>query len=298
MKLIGFILTYSLIWLLHLFPERLLYLFSDLLYLLGYHVAGYRKKVVFENLENVFPGRSPDEIRKTARKFYHHLSDLILEAAVSQFYTEKQALKRIKFKNPELLEDLHRKGKQVMAVTAHYGNWEYIPILSLYTDLKTVAIYKPLSNRHFDKLITKNRTRFGLEVSPMEKIGRKLIGYYRDKVPSLTFFLSDQSPVFEQIQYWTKFLGQDTPVYLGVEKLARKFDGAVVFMKIKKVSRGRYETEVDLVCEEPGDLKPYEITERHVKILEELIRESPEYWLWSHRRWKHSYERYLQEKGT
>jgi KDO2-lipid IV(A) lauroyltransferase len=161
-------------------------------------------------------------------------------------------------------------------------------------DHKMVAIYKPLTNRYFDRMVIRNRTRFGAEVIPMEKIARKLIEYHQNKTLTLTIFLSDQSPVFEQIQYWTKFMGQDTPLYLGTEKLARKFDAAVVFLKNRKVRRGRYETEVELVCENPGELEPYEITNRHVKILEEMIRESPEFWLWSHRRWKHSYEDFLK----
>ena len=298
MKRVGFILTYSLIWLLHLLPERILFFFSDLLYLLAYHVVGYRKKVVYSNLRNSFPEKGPEEIRRIAKGFYHHLSDLILESAVSHFYNEKKALSRMSYRNLEILEDLHRKGKMVMAVMAHYGNWEYLSTLPLRTGYPVLAIYKPLHNRHFDHMVIENRTRFGVQVTPMEKVARRLIGHHRDHDPVITYFLSDQSPVFDQIQYWTRFLNQDTPLYLGTEKLARKFNAAVVFLKVKKIRRGRYETDVELICEEPGGMAQFEITNRHVRILEELIRESPEFWLWSHRRWKHSYERYLKEKGA
>jgi len=297
MKFLGYILTYSFVWLLHLLPEPILYFISNLLYLLMYHVAGYRKKVVFDNLEKAFPEYDRTEIKRCAKKFYHHLSDVILESAVFHFYTESKALNRLSFKNPELLDDLYKKGKQVMAVVGHYGNWEYIAALGLHIEYPSLAIYKPLRNRYFDRMVQKNRRAFGVIPVPMAKIGRKLIEYHRSGTPVLTLFLADQRPQYHQIQYWTKFLGRDTPLFLGTEKLARKLDAAVIFLKYRKLRRGRYEVEAELICESPEELKPYEITERHVRILEGMIREEPAYWLWSHHRWKHSYEKFKQEHG-
>lgn len=287
MKFIGYIFSYSFVWLLHLLPERILYLLSDLLYLLMYHVVGYRKKVVYDNLENAFPEYDKPEIRRIAKKFFHHLSDLILESAVFHFYSKSKALKRITYKNPELLNELYSKGKQVMAVLGHYGNWEYLSSLGLVIDYPVVAIYKPLRNRHFNRMVQKNRKAYGVIPVPMEKIARTLIGYHKSSTPVLTLFLGDQRPLYHQIQYWIKFMGRDTPMFLGTEKLARKLDAAVVFLKIRKLKRGRYEVETELICEGPEGLKPFEITNRHVHILEDLIREEPAYWLWSHRRWKH-----------
>ncbi|MCK5066243.1 MAG: lysophospholipid acyltransferase family protein [Bacteroidales bacterium] len=298
MKFLGYILTYSLVWMLHLLPERILYLISDLLYLLAYYVVGYRKKVVYNNLEKAFPDYNQPEIRRTAKRFYHHLCDIMLESAVFHFYSEKKALKKITYKNPELLNEIHRSGKHVMAVVGHYGNWEYLSTLCLVTDHPFIGIYKPLKNKYFDQMVVRNRTRFGANVTPMEKIARLLIDYNNRKEPVLTVFLGDQRPMFHQIQYWTKFMGRDTPMYLGTEKLARKLDAAVVFLKFRKPKRGRYEVEAELICDEPGRLKPYEITERHVCILEEMIREEPAYWLWSHRRWKHSYEKFQELKAS
>lgn len=297
MKFLGYILTYSFVWLLHLLPEPILYLISDLLYLLMYHVAGYRKKVVYDNLRKAFPEYDRSEIRRIAKQFYHHLSDVILESAVFHFYSESGARSRLRFKNPELLGDLYKKGKQVMAVMGHYGNWEYITALGLHMDYPFLAIYKPLHNRYFDRMVQKNRKAFGMIPVPMAKIGRTLIEYHRNNTAALTLFLADQRPQYHQIQYWTKFLGRDTPLFLGTEKLARKLDAAVVFLKFRKLKRGRYELEAELICESPEGLHPYEITERHVRILENMIREEPAYWLWSHQRWKHSYERYKQEHG-
>lgn len=297
MKFLGYIFTYSFVWLLHLLPEAILYLLSDLLYLLMYHVAGYRKKVVFDNLGKAFPEKKKSEIKHIARKFYHHLCDLMLESAVSHFYTESKALKRMAYKNPELLNDLYGKGKQVMAVLGHYGNWEYMSTLALAIDSPVVAIYKPLHNKYIDRMMQKNRNTFGVITVPMDKIARRLIEYHKNKTPVLTLNLGDQRPLYHQIQYWTKFLGRDTPMFLGTEKLARKLDASVVFLKIRKLKRGRYEMEAELICESPKGLEPFEITNRHVKILEDLIREEPAYWLWSHKRWKHSYENYKREHG-
>ena len=297
MKFLAYIFSYAFIWLLHLLPEPILYLLSDFVYLLMYHVVGYRKKVVFSNLENAFPDYTQSEIRSTAKKFYRHLSDVILEQAVFHFYSEKKALQKIQYKNPELLEPLYEKGKQVMAVLGHYGNWEYMSSLGLAIVYPVVAIYKPLRNKYFDRMVQKNRNAFGVITIPMEKIARELIRYEKEHKPVLTLFLGDQRPIYEQIQYWTLFMGRDTPVFLGTEKLARKLDAAVVFLKIRKIKRGRYEVEIELICESPAGLPPYEITNRHVQILENLIREEPSLWLWSHRRWKHSYEKYKQEHG-
>jgi KDO2-lipid IV(A) lauroyltransferase len=297
MKFLAYILSYGFLWLLHLLPESVLYLLSDVLYFFMYHVVAYRKKVVYDNIQKAFPEYDPSQVKKISKKFYRHLSDLFLESAVFPFYSEAKALKRITYKNPELLNELYGKGKQVMAVLGHYGNWEYLSTLGLAIDYPVVAIYKPLRNSYFDNLVQKSRKAHGVIPVPMEKIARKLFEYKKSDTPVLTLFLGDQRPLYHQIQYWTKFMGQDTPMFLGTEKLARKLDAAVVFLKIRKVKRGRYEMETELICEGPEGMKTFEITERHVNILEDLIREEPAYWLWSHKRWKHSYEKYMKEHG-
>lgn len=297
MKFIAYIFTYGFVWLLHLLPERVLYFLSDLLFLLMYHVVGYRKKVVYDNLGKAFPEYDRSSIRHVAKKFYHHLCDLMLEQAVLHFNSEARAREKMKVRNPELLNDLYGKGKMVMAVLGHYGNWEYMAALGLSIEHPVIAIYKPLRNKYFDRMIRKNREAFGMRPVPMKRIGRKLIEHQNSKIPVLTLFLGDQRPQYHQIQYWTKFMGLDTPMFLGTEKLAHKLNAAVVFLKVRKVKRGRYEIEIQLICESPAGLKPYEITERHVAILEDLIREEPAYWLWSHKRWKHSYEKFLSEHG-
>jgi KDO2-lipid IV(A) lauroyltransferase len=288
MKFIGYILLYSITWVLHILPDRVLYLFSDFLYLIANHVVRYRKQVVLDNLSRAFPGYGRGEIEQIARKYYHHLCDLLLESAVFLFYSKKKALQKISYRNQGLLEDLYKKGKQVVAVTAHYGNWEYLSTLGLLTDYRIIAAYKPLKNKHFDRFIQRSRKKFGVIPIPMEKIARRMMTYRRKKEPTLGIFLSDQRPLKSHIQYWTRFLGIDTPLYLGAEKLSRKLDAAVIFIKITKGKRGHYQVDYELICEEPSEMEPYKITESHVRILEDAIRERPELLLWSHRRWKYS----------
>lgn len=295
MSYLGYIFTYFAIWLLHLLPGPLFYLFSDFFSFITHRVVGYRKKVVRENLSKAFPHYTIRQLRQTEQKFYRHLCDVILESAVSHFYSEKQALKRISYRNPGLLDPYYQQGRPVIAVTGHYGNWEYLNSLGLVTRYQILAAYKPLRNPYFDRMVRRNRERFRAITFPMEQVARKMIQFYRDRIPALTIMLGDQRPMMHQIQYWTRFMGQDTPLFLGTEKLALKLDAVVVFLKIRKIRRGHYEVEIVPISDDPGSMKPYEITGAHVKVLEDLIREEPAYWLWSHRRWKHSLAKFREE---
>ncbi|MGW8314394.1 MAG: lysophospholipid acyltransferase family protein [Bacteroidales bacterium] len=294
MRYLGYIFTYFAIWLLHILPGPVFYLFSDFFSFFTHRVVGYRKKVVRENLRKSFPQYSLRQLRETERKFYRHLCDLILESAVVHFYSEKQLLDKISCRNPELLDHYYKEGRPMIAVTGHYGNWEYLTNLGIISSYQEMGAYKPLRNPYFDRMVRKNREKFRAVTAPMEQIARKMFRFERDGVPTLTIFLGDQRPMFHQIQYWTKFMGQDTPMFLGAEKLARKLNAVVVFLKVRKTGRGHYEVEVVPVCDDPGSTKPYEITEKHVRALEDLIREEPAYWLWSHRRWKHTLEKYRE----
>ena len=295
MGLLAYILAYSAIWFIHLLPRRLFYFVSDLFSFLTQFVVRYRKRVVRENLTRAFPEYERGKIRRIERRFYRHLCDMILESATSHFLNEKKFLSKISYLNPELLNQYHSRGKQLIAATGHYGNWEYLSSLEGASDYRVIATYRPLRNKYFDRLVKKNRERFNLTVVPVSQMTRKMIHYHQQNVPVLTIILTDQRPMFHQIQYWTKFMGIDTPLYTGTERIARKLDAAVVFLKIRKVTRGNYQVEIVPICDDPRSMKPNAITEAHLRILEELIREEPAYWLWSHRGWKHSLEKYLEK---
>jgi KDO2-lipid IV(A) lauroyltransferase len=290
MDAVAFYIFYGLIWTVTLLPLRVLYIISDLLYLLLYYIIGYRKKVVRANLKNAFPGITDAERITIEKKFFRHLSDMFVETVKLIHLSEKNTRKRLKITNPELLDRLYIKGRDVIAVLGHYNNWEFMTILPKLADHTIISVYRPLKNKYFDRLITRLRTRYGHVLTPMSSVIRELIRYKNNNTRTFTALLSDQTPAKVDIHYWTKFLNQDTAVYLGAEKIATKYGMAVIFLNYKKIKRGYYSITYELICENAADMPEYAITEAHVRRLEEIITEKPEYWVWSHRRWKHKRE--------
>jgi KDO2-lipid IV(A) lauroyltransferase len=290
MDAVAFYIFYGLVWTITLLPLRVLYIISDLLYLLLYYIIGYRKKVVRTNLKNAFPGITDAERITIEKKFYSHLSDMFVETMKLIHLSEENTRKRLKITNPELLDRIYIEGKDVIAVLGHYNNWEFMTILPKLADHTIISVYRPLKNKYFDKLITSLRTRYGHVLTPMSMVIRELIRYKNNNTRTFTALLSDQTPAKVDIHYWTKFLNQDTAVYLGAEKIATKYGMAVIFLNYKKVRRGYYSITYELICENAADMPEHSITEAHVRRLEEIITEKPEYWVWSHRRWKHKRE--------
>jgi Kdo2-lipid IVA lauroyltransferase/acyltransferase len=289
-KFIAFYIFYALNWLITLLPLRVLYIFSDLFYVVLYYIIGYRKKVVEENLKNSFPEKTNKELNSIKKKFYKHLCDLFIENLAMMHLNKKQITKRLKYKNIEILQRLYKEKKNVIGVFGHYNNWEYLCNFPLIVPFTTLPIYKQLNNKYFDGFYYKIRSKFGAIPMAMHQTLRE-ISYWKEKGnPLLVACIADQSPMKHEIQYWTTFLNQPTPVYLGAEKIARKSPWAVVYINIRKIKRGYYEADVELITEDGTKTAPHEITEKHVKALEKTIRTNPEFWLWSHRRWKHKPE--------
>ena len=287
MNALGFYLLYPIIWTLTLLPLRIQYFLSDFLFIFNYLFIGYRKKIVYLNLRNSFPEKSNKNIRIIARKFYRHLFDQVIESTALIHMSPEKILKHMRFKNPEVIEDLYKKNKGVILVSGHYGNWEWIISLQMLISHKTLAIYKQLNNKYFDRMYINMRSRYGMTPVPMNSILRELINREQKNELTLTYSLGDQRPLFRHIQYWTRFLNQDTPVYLGTEKIARKKNLAVVFSRMRKIRRGIYETEFIPLFENSRETKEHEITDKYLSILEKTINERPELWLWTHKRWKH-----------
>jgi len=285
----SFILFYIIIglwWLIALLPLKILYFFSDLLFLFTYYFPGYRKKTVTNNLRNAFPEKSEAEIKTISKKFYHHFNDVLIEILKMIHLSPEELASRIKVKNPEVLNDLYSKKKSVIAVVGHYNNWEWILGTKPYVPHYSMAIYKPLNNKYFNRFLIRNRSRYGVELISMRETMRKILHYKKNNKVTLCAFITDQSPVWEETQYWTHFLNQLTPVYLGIEKMAIKTGQAVVFLHVQKIARGRYEMEVIRLFDDMENVTPYEITNKHLAVLEKIITAQPEYWLWTHRRWK------------
>ena len=273
------------IFLLSLLPFRVLYALSDIGYVIIYHVVGYRKAVVYDNLRNAFPEKSEDERRQIARKFYRFLPDLLVEAIKMRSIPAAAVEKRMSLHHTEELDRHLQAGKGVIAVTAHYGNWELgIHRISLYMEHPALIIYKPLRNKTFDQVYNAVRRRFGAIMVPLKQTLRK-IAAYRQR-PHISVFVADQTPGRSDSHYVIRFLNQDTPVYRGVEKIAKATGFPVVFCHIDRVKRGHYSCTFTTLVEEPAELPEHSITDIHNKFTEEIIRRKPELWLWSHRRWK------------
>jgi KDO2-lipid IV(A) lauroyltransferase len=287
MSAIIFYIFYGINWVITLLPMPVLYIFSDFLYLVLYYLISYRRKVVAENLRNAFPEKSLRERKIIEKKFYRHLADLMVEILKLTHMSKAQSLSHMTITNVELLERLYSEGRDVAAVIGHYNNWEWLKSLVFHTPFKTVSIYKPLQNKHFDRFLLDLRNREGMILTPMSLIVREIIEGRKANRRIIYSFITDQTPPKGDIKYWTKFLNQDTPVYLGVEKIASKYDMAVVFFNVTKIRRGYYNYTPELLFEHTAGLPEYAITESHVRKLEEVIKNNPEYWIWSHRRWKH-----------
>jgi KDO2-lipid IV(A) lauroyltransferase len=254
----------------------------------------YRRKVVSENLRNSFPEKTEKERRIISRKFYRFLCDVAIETVKVSNMDTPQLRRRIKYSNPEIFDELYRKGKQIFIVTGHYGNWEWLATLENTVPYHHATLYKALENKVFDKFLYDMRTKYGTDAITTDDALMAINQYRFEKRLTALCFLSDQSPPRNAIHYWTTFLNQETPVYTGVETLAKRNKAAVVYYEIRRVKRGYYEVDVTLIAENAAETFNMGITNQHVRLLEETICRNPQYWLWSHRRWKH--KRNIQSK--
>lgn len=295
MKSLQFHLLYALSYMVALLPLRVLYAISDINYYVIYYIVRYRRSTVFSNLRNSFPEKTKDEITNIAKKYYRHLSDLVTETIKLVHIPEKEIRRRIKLRNPEILQKVYSNQKLVLVALGHYNNWEWISALSRLPEFQVISIYKPLRNPGFDKFMLNLRSNRGSVLVPITQTLRYLSGYNNPENRAFFCFIADQSPLKKDIHYWTKFLNQDTPIFIGIEKIAIKMDLPVCYFRVHKIKRGYYELEIVPITAEPSKFKPFELTESHVRLLEEDIIKKPEFWLWSHRRWKRKPEELNKE---
>lgn len=275
--------------LLSLLPLQVLYVIADLAYYILFYLIGYRRRVVKENLKNSFPNLADVELLSIEKRYYKHLTSLMVEIIKMATISKKELQKRFRFKNLNLITNYLRNGKSVLACSAHYGNWEWGTLaIGLHTDADVYAIYKPVSNEIFGQWFTDIRSRFGNHLIPMRQTLRS-ITESKDR-PTMFLFGNDQTPQKSESTYWIDFLNQPTAILPGLEKLALRTNRPVFYLKTKVLKRGYYEVECIPLCIEPALTAPNDITVAHVRMLEHIIKEEPAYWLWSHRRWKHKPE--------
>lgn len=281
------IIYYLLIKPLSLLPFSALYLFSDFLFLIAYGLIGYRKDVVRENIENSFPDYSTEQVNSLIKKFYHHFTDLVVESLKLFSISKKEVIERCIISNPEVIDKYHERGKPVVIVAGHFNNWEMLAVsMNAQVKHQIIGIYAPLANAFFEAKFSKSRTKLGTRLLSKHAVKE----YFNNDIEQnvALVFGADQSPQFlKENTYWTTFLNQDTPVMFGSEKYAVRYNYPVIFMAITKTKRGYYKTHFTLVEENPQSSAYCSITERHTRLLEKQILEKPEFYLWSHMRWKH-----------
>src|SRR5271165_6446774 len=205
-----------------LLPFRVLYILSDILYYLVYYIVRYRKKVVFENLHNAFPEKTAIEIELIAKRFYRHFCDVLVEIVKLFHISPKEMVRRMKLTDPTLYQEAYEKNNHILMILGHYGNWEWGIGIGLQIQHIFMSIYKPLSNKYFDKLMINLRSQFQGQVVPMKSAARVFIHNMKEKKLTELNFIADQTPHLGEIHYWTRFLNQKTPVFLGIEKIAIK----------------------------------------------------------------------------
>lgn len=271
-------------------PLGVLYVLADLCFPLLYHVARYRRKVVTENLNNAFPELTPRERRKIRRRFYRWFCDYVVETLKLLTMSRKEMMRRMVIEGVDEMERSLETKPFVFIFLGHYCNWEWVSSIPLWyqkEDSHGAQLYRPLKNKAFDRLFLEMRSRFGSEnISKYEAL-RHILQLRRDGKKTCIGFISDQTPGWNSIHDWVDFLHQDTPVFTGTERIAKKVDAAIFFADIRRVRRGYYHLVLRRMTDEPKDFPDYALTEQYMRELEQIIRRQPHLWLWSHRRWKH-----------
>lgn len=287
MQLLAYILIYPLLWLVSILPFRILYFVSDGLYVLLYYVIGYRKKVVTNNLKLVFPEKPEKEIISIQKKFYKHLCDMFLEMAKTMTISKSELKKRFRILNPDEFKRLENLNKSVILMYGHYASWEWSVVLQNYINFKGFGVYKKLANRYFDNLVRDIRSKYSTQLISTKETISVINQNEIDGHKSITAFISDQSPRLTKDVYWSKFMGIETPCFTGAERLAKKLDLTIAYLKVTKINRGYYEAEIITLAENPNQYKDYELTDIFLREVEKQICEAPEYYFWTHKRWKH-----------
>jgi KDO2-lipid IV(A) lauroyltransferase len=266
----------------------MIWLMADIFYVFIYYIARYRRNTVHTNLVNSFPEKSPKEIKRITKKFYHHLSDLGLETIKYSRMTEKEIDGRLKIHNPEIFKDYYQKHQSVILVGMHHNNWEWCGSMQRFIKAQFLVVYNPVrNNKALERFILDTRERFGAKSIQVNHSVRTAFEFNKSVRPGVLILAADQTPQ-PNAQFWTTFLNQETAFFPGPMKISVKTNQPIILQHTRKVGRSRYEVFFYKLIENPSEVKPEEIMLAYVKKIEEIIQAEPEYWLWSHRRWKHT----------
>jgi len=267
-------------------PFTLLYVLSDFFSFVIFKIFKYRVKVINANLRRAFPEKPDSEIQQIERKFYKHFTDITLESLKGFSCSPQKLKKRYLFLNTVSTDTYFEQGKNIIIAAGHYGNWEWGP-LALTGQMKhlPIGLYKPLKNKYIDSYIRRNRAKWGAMVAPIENT--RFVFTNKPEKPLAVAFIADQSPSNTRKAIWIKFLNQDTACLHGLEFYSKMYNTPVIYFAINRVKRGYYEVSGTEIAQYPNDCADNAITQKYMQLLEEQIMANPQFWLWSHKRWKH-----------
>ena len=288
MQRLVFWLVYPFLLLISILPFRLFYLFSDFVYFIVYYLAGYRKKTVKNNLKLVFPEKSSAEINHITKAFFHHMVDMFLEMVKSLSIDNDELKKRFAFTNLEEIQKIREMDKSILLACGHYASYEWMNALQLYgLDYRGFGVYKKIKNRFFDQMAKDIRGKYEGVLIPTTKATKTIIANEKAGIRGVYAMIADQSPKLDRAKLWTEFMGIKVPVFTGLETLSRSLDMVVVYLHVEKVKRGHYVASFKTLSYEPAKEPEFFITRRYFEELEAQIVKEPQYYLWTHKRWKH-----------
>jgi Kdo2-lipid IVA lauroyltransferase/acyltransferase len=283
-----FLVVYPILWCISMLPFRLLYLLSDFVFLIVYYLIGYRKKTVRKNINLALPHLSNKERLVIERKSYQHLCDMFLEMIKTITISENEINKRFTFSNLEVYKNIETKNKSIALMVAHYASYEWVISLNKQISFKGFAIYKKLNNQYFNKLVIDIRKKFKAILITTKETIPTIESNFNKNILGLYGFASDQSPRLSVTHYWRNFMGIETNVHTGAEMLSKKYDMNVLFLKTQKIKRGYYQGTFVVLSDDSKNVPDYQITDKFLDLVEQQIHEAPEYYLWTHNRWKHT----------
>lgn len=294
-------LVYYIFYTLSLLPFRVLYALSDFEFLIVYRLIGYRRKIVRSNLTSSFPEKNEAEIKEIERGFYHWFCDYFFETIKLLSLSDKELKKRLIITNSAEHEQWFKQGRNTAGILGHYCNWEWLSRVGheMEQNRRVCLIYDPLHSKAFDHLFLQIRTYppTGVPV-PKKQILRQLLSWKREGRMSLCGYIADQAPKWENIHCWLPFLNHNTPVFTGAERIMRKMNNVVYYVDMTRPKRGYYQVTYRLITDDPNSLPEFEITRRFFQMLETSIRNNPVPYLWTHNRWKRTYEEFNRRFKT
>lgn len=281
-------ILFKLLLLISKLPLKVLYLFSDVLFVLIYYVVRYRKKIVFNNIKNSFPNKSDAEIKVISRTFFKNLSDYMVETIKSFTISHTELRVRMQHINQEVFKDAKDEGKNLILLCGHVFNWEWITALTtIVPQENSYPVYRKMQNTFWEEQLRKIRNSYGNTSIEANDVVRHIFRGKNDG-NSIYMFVADQTPHNAHVDVGVSFLNQETPAFIGYDKLATRLDLAFVYCDMKKIKRGFYQINYYRILPDGDKFVEFEMVKKFHHMLQQTIENDPPNYLWSHRKWKYA----------